>query len=180
MPRQVCLTKSALLATGSLCRSLCSRGAHQTRRSPEPQDTMIQPGGHTLHDGEVWESQLKIPPICQPESLVPGDRSRAHHPSAFISPPRVGGAGTREKPTSQKLQVLTGAGALYSRILRKRSQVHAETEARDVNNTPRQPRNPYELPGCLRCSRTGSVRKRPTDSVTKSHWASKSKHKKTT
>lgn len=123
---------------------------------------------------------IKNTPVCQPEALVPGDRSRAHHPSAFISPPRVGGAGTREKPTSQKLQVPTGAGALYSRILRKRSQVHAETEARDVNNTPRQPRNPYELPGCLRCSRTGSVRKRPTDRVTKAHWASKSKHKKTT
>lgn len=62
-----------------------------------------------------------------------------------------------EKPTSQKLQAPTGAGAWYSRILRKRSQVRAETEAPDVNNTPRQPRNPYELPGCLRCSRTGSV-----------------------
>lgn len=176
---QVCLTKSALSATGSLCRSFCSRGAQQTRRSPEPQDTIIQPGGHTLHDVEGWESQLKIPPVCQPEPLVPGDRSQAHRPSAFISPPRVGGAGTREKPTSQKLQVPTGAGALYSRILRKRSQVHAETEARDVNNTPRQPRNPYELPECLRCSRTGSVQKRPMESVTKAQRVSKSKHKKT-
>ena len=126
---------------------------------------------------EGAERQRKSPPVCWAGpsarySWVPGwGRGWAHLPTcppASPSPrqtcrgswPRVGRSGTQEEAHSQKLQALVRAGASYSQILGKRSQVHAETEAPDVNKTPRRPRNLYELPGCLQCLRTGSGRER--------------------
>lgn len=151
-----------------------AEGPYQTGRSQELQNTVVKQGaqwkrGHTLRNVKGRENQLKIPPVswaCCSWGQKPGPP--AHLPTCLHFPERPAegagqgqskGEGLREKPTSPELQAPTGAGALYSRILRKRSQVHAEIVALDVNNTPRRPRNPYELPGCLQCSRTGSVRK---------------------
>lgn len=138
-------------------------GRSHSARSPE------EKGGHTLHEAAGEESQLRLPQVCWAcrFPLFPGWRQGPPAPCLSISQgglqgklAKLGwGRGLEEKPTSQELPAPTGAGASHSQILRKHSQVHAETEALDVNNTPRQPRNPYELPGCLQCSRTGSVRK---------------------
>lgn len=151
-----------------------AEGPHQASRSQEPQDTVVKQGAqwereYTLHNVRGRESQLKIPAACWAQTAPRCSWGQKPGPPVHLPPfprqacggswPRAGRAGLREKPTSPELQAPTGAGALYSRILRKRCQVHAEIVALDVNNTPRRPRNPCELPGCLRCSRIGSVRK---------------------